>query len=211
MHRRDIFQVAAATVLAGCLCTACDPGPPEVSEEAAALEQYLLTADEVGGGFTWQEGGAVRGADVGHLCPGADVSFGDLEAMRAWFTKPSGDDEVSVEQYLATDDSGALDALMLDLKTAFADCDGIEWDYFGEKMQLDEIEVPPVGDERVAVRQSGPTTDDVLETLRAYVREGEVLVIVEVEERRDSADSPQVVDKATFDEIVATAVSKLPD
>jgi hypothetical protein len=211
MHRRDIFQLAAVAVLAGCLCTACDPGPPEVSQEAAALEQYLLTADEVGGGFTWQESGAVRGADVGHLCPGADVSFDDLEAMRAWFTKPSGADEVSVEQYLATDDSEALDALMLDLQTAFADCDGIKWDYFGEKMQLDEIEVPPVGDERVAVRQSGPTTDDVLETLRAYVREGEVLVIVEVEERRDSADSPQAVDKATFDEILTTAVSKLPD
>lgn len=205
------LRLAVVTVLAGCLCAACDPGPPEVSEEAAALEQHLLTADEVGDGFTWQEGGAVKGADVGHLCPGAEVSLGDFVAMRASFTKPSGDDEVSVEQYLMTDDSGALDTLMLDLKTAFADCDGVEWDYFGEKMQLDGIEVPPVGDDRVAVRQSGPTTDDVFETLRAYVRDGDVLVIVEAEERRDSADSPQVVDKATFDEIVTAAVGKLPD
>jgi hypothetical protein len=206
-----LVRLAVVTVLIGGLCAACDPGPPEVSAEVAALEQYLLTADEVGSGFTWQEGGAVRGAGVGHLCPDTDSSFSDFVAMRAWFTKPSGDDEVSVEQYLWTDDSGALDALLLELKTAFADCDGVEWDYFGEKMQLDGIEVPPVGDDRVGVRQSGPTTDDVIETARAYVREGEVLVIVRVEERRDSADSPQVVDKATFDEIVTTAVSKLPD
>jgi hypothetical protein len=181
-----------------------------LTEEAAALEQYLLTADEVGDGFTWREGGAVRGADVGHLCPGATLSFDELVAMRAWFTMPSGDDEVSVEQKLVADDSATLDVLMRDLESTFADCDGVEWDYFGEKMRLDVVAMPPVGDDRVAVRQSGPTTDDVFETLRAYVRQGDVLVIIEVAERRDRTDSPQVVAKTTFDEIVATAVAKVP-
>jgi hypothetical protein len=53
-------------------------------------------------------------------------------------------------------------------------------DYFGEKVVLDLIEAPLVGDDRVAVRRSGPTTDDVLEALRVYVRAGDVMANVEV-------------------------------
>ena len=107
-------RIAVVAVLVGGLGSACDPGPPDVSAEVAALEQYLLTADEAGHGFMLQEGGAVRGADVGHLCPDTEVSFDEFVAVRAWFTMPSDDDEVSVEQYLWTAEPDALDALMLD-------------------------------------------------------------------------------------------------
>lgn len=83
-------------------------------------------------------------------------------------------------------------------------------DYFGEKVVLDLIEAPLVGDDRVAVRRSGPTTDDVLEALRVYVRAGDVMTNVEVSERRDNSSSP-LVDKPGFDEIVTRAIKKLPD
>jgi hypothetical protein len=181
-----------------------------VSAEVAALEQYLLTADEVGNGFMLRESGAVRSTGVGHLCPDADVSFDEFVAMRAWFTTASGDDEVSLEQYLWTSGSDTLDALMLDLKKAFANCDGVEWEYFGEKLMIELIDAPQVGDDQIAVRHSGPSTDEVFEIARAYVRKGEVLAIVAVDEHRDSADAPQVIDQTMFNEVVATAVSKLP-
>ena len=205
------MRLAVVAVLVGGLSAACDPGPPDVSAEVAALEQYLLTADEVGNGFILRESGAVRSAGVGHMCPDTDVSFDEFVAMRAWFTKANGDDEVSVEQYLWTADSETLDALMLDLKEAVADCDGVEWDYFGEKMTIELIDAPQVGDDQIAVRQSGPTTDEIFEIVRAYVRGGDLLTIVAVDEHRDNADSPQVVDQAMLDEVVATAVSKLPN
>ncbi len=204
------MRLAVVTVLVGGLSAACDPGPPDVSAEVAALEQYLLTADEVGNGFMLRESGAVRSTGVGHLCPDADVSFDEFVAMRAWFTTASGDDEVSLEQYLWTSGSDTLDALMLDLKKAFANCDGVEWEYFGEKLMIELIDAPQVGDDQIAVRHSGPSTDEVFEIARAYVRKGEVLAIVAVDEHRDSADAPQVIDQTMFNEVVATAVSKLP-
>lgn len=67
-----------------------------------------------------------------------------------------------------------------------------------------------VGDDRVAVRRSGPTTGEVLEALHVYVRDGDVMAIVEVSEHRDSSSSP-LVDKGGFDEIVTRAINKLPD
>jgi hypothetical protein len=131
-----------------------------------ALEPYLLSADDVGDGFVWREGGEAGGSIVGHLCPDTDVSIDEFSAVRASFTKPNGDDEISIEEFLWTGDTDELDNLMTNLKTAFTECDGVEWDYFGEKIVLDLIEAPLVGDDRVAVRRSGPTTGEVLEALR---------------------------------------------
>ena len=87
--------------------------------ELEGLEPFLLTADEVGEGFLMQESGAVRGAGVGHMCPDAGVSFDEFVAMRAWIVKPSGDDEIAVEELLWIDDTASLDQLMTDLGTAF--------------------------------------------------------------------------------------------
>ena len=191
-----LVRLAVVAVLLGGLCAACDPGPPEASAELEGLEPYLLTADEVGDGFTVQESGAVRGAGVGHMCPDAGVSFDEFVAMRAWIVKPSGDDEIAVEELLWTDDTANLDQLMTDLEAAFANCDGVEWDYFGEKMMLEVVDAPEVGDDHIAVRR----WDGESSALRCYVRDGDVMAIVEVPDDIDSSTS-----------IVTTAANKLPD
>ena len=86
-----LVRLTVAVVLFGGLCAACDPGPPEASPELAALEHYLLTADEVGDGFVVQESGAVRGAGVGHLCPDAGASFDMMIAVLEFPLQPPGD------------------------------------------------------------------------------------------------------------------------
>jgi hypothetical protein len=191
-----LVRLTVAAVLLGGLGAACDPGPPEASAEVEGLEPYLLTADEVGDGFVVQESGAVRGAGVGHMCPDAGVSFDEFVAMRAWIVKPSGDDEIAVEELLWTDDTASLYQLMTDLETAFANCDGVEWDYFGEKMMLEVVDAPEVGDDRIAVRR----WDGESSALRCFVRDGDVMAIVEV---------PDGIDTSTS--IVTTAANKLPN
>ena len=191
-----LVRLAVAVVLLGGLCAACDPGPPEASAELEVLESYLLTADEVGDGFVVQESGAVRGAGVGHMCPDAGVSFDEFVAMRAWIVKPRGDDEIAVEELLWTDDTANLDQLMTDLETAFVNCDGVEWGYFGEKMMLEIVDAPEVGDDLIAVRR----WDGESSTLRCFVRDGDVMAIVEIPDGIDASAS-----------IVTTAVNKLPN
>lgn len=195
-----LVRLTASLVLLGGVCVACDPGPPEASAETEALGQYLLTADEVGDGFVVQESGAVRGAGVGHLCPDAGVSFDGFVAMRTWIVKPNGDDEIAVEELLWTDDTASLDQLMTDLETAFANCDGVEWDYYGEKMMLEVVDAPEVADDGIAVRRWGPTSNGEISALRCFVRDGDVMAIVEVPDEIDTSAS-----------IVTTAVNKLPN
>jgi hypothetical protein len=160
------------------------------------LEAYLLSADDVGQGYRWQEGGGVS-TDVGHLCPGAAVSIGAFGAVRTRFVKPMGDDELSVEKFSWVDEPEVLNQLMADLSTAFANCDGAEWDYYGEKMVLEVIEAPPVGDESIAVRQLGPSIDE--ESFRLYVRDGNVMALIRVDE-----------DSVTLREIASAAMDRLP-
>jgi hypothetical protein len=191
-----LVRLTVAAVMLGGLCAACDPGPPEASAELERMEQYLLTADEVGDGFVVKESGAVRGAGVGHLCPDAGVSFDEFVAMRARIVKPSGDDEIAVEELLWTDDTAGLDRLMTDLGAAFANCDGVEWDYFGEKMMLEVVDAPEVGDDRIAVRR----WDGESSALRCFVRNGDAMAIVEVPDEIDTSTS-----------IVTAAVNKLPN
>jgi hypothetical protein len=110
--------------------------------------------------------------------------------------KPSGDDEIAVEELLWTDDTASLDQLMTDLEAAFANCDGVEWDYFGEKMMLEVVDAPEVGDDRIAVRR----WDGESSALRCFVRDGDVMAIVEVPDGIDTSAS-----------IVTTAANKLAD
>lgn len=196
MQPSGVLVRLVVVVLLGGLCAGCDPGPPEASAELEGLEQYLLSADEVGDGFVVQESGAVRGAGVGHLCPDAGVSFDEFVAMRAWIVKPSGDDEIAVEEFLWADDTASLDQLMTDLEAAFVNCDGVEWDYYGEKMMLEVVDAPEVGDDRIAVRR----WDGESNALRCFVRNGDVMAIVEVPDGIDTSAS-----------IVTTAIDKLPN
>lgn len=191
-HRRSMGVAVVC-----CLPAACGPGPASLSAETLALEPYVPSADDLGAGYRWREGGQVS-TDVGHLCPGADVSIGSIGALRAWFTKPSGAGELSVEEFLWADGPGELDRLMSELTSACSVCDGVEWDSFGEKLLLELIETPSLGDERIAVRQLGPSSEEV--SYRLYVRNGSAMVLILTNESME-----------VLGEVGALAVAKLRD
>ena len=177
-------------LLIGGMCVACSPQP---SAEATALEPYLLTVSEVGMDFTDQRGGQVS-TGIGHVCPESDVSVGGFGAVKAWFTKSNGDEVV---EHLFTDQPEVVDQFMEDVKAVFNDCDGIEWEYFGEALMIDIVEVPVVGDDQIAVR---PSDTDCADCYTIYVHHGDVIAIISVPDRSDA-----------YDEIISKAIDKLPD
>ena len=133
--------------------------------ELEGLEQFLLTADEVGEGFLMQESGAVRGAGVGHMCPDAGVSFDEFVAMRAWIVKPSGDDEIAVEELLWTDDTATLDQLMTDLEAAFAEAAQMKDEYVSIEHILLAIIDEKGGRAREILNRRRITRDAILKAL----------------------------------------------
>lgn len=191
---RLVCRVLLTVVVAG-LGVACSPQP---SDETIALEPYLLTADEVGMGFTAQRGGAVS-YSVGHLCPGTDVDIGGLGTVKALFAKPGDGEDVELEEHLYTDDPVSVAALMADLTSAFQECDGVEWEYFGETAMIRVVEAPGVGDDHIAITHALPDGSGLAPGYTIYATHGDVLVIIDVPERSDA-----------YDAVVARAVDKLP-
>ena len=190
-----VFSRMVVAVVVGGMCVACSPQP---SADTVALEPYLLTADEVGMEFTEQRGGAVS-FSVGHLCPDTDVEIEGFGTVKAWFTKPGDGDDVEIEEHLYTGDPETVVALMCDLKTAFGDCDGIEWEHFGEPAMIRVVEGPAVGEDRIAVTRALPDDGGLDPGYTIYVLQGDVIVIVDVPEHSDA-----------YDAVVAKALDKLP-
>jgi hypothetical protein len=203
-----VLRVAATVLVVGGVCGACSPQP---SAETKALEPHLLSVGEVGEGFTAERGGQVS-YGIGHLCPETDVSIDGVGAVKAWFVKPNGDYEISVEEHLWTDTPERLDALMADLKTAFDECDGVQWEYYGETMVRDVLTVPTVGDDQIAVRQWTPDDDRDVEDWRiVYVRSGDTMAAISFHEGRSDGTAPRAMSDEECNVIVATAVDKLPN
>jgi hypothetical protein len=174
----------------GATCLACSPQP---SADTAAMEPYLLTVGEVGAGFSEQRGGQVS-TDIGHLCPETDVSVGGFGAVKAWFTTPSGDEVVEL---LYAAEPAVVDELMEDIKTAFNECDGIAWDYFGEARMIEVVDGPLVSDDQIAVHRADT---DCADCYTVYARIGNVITIISVPDHSE-----------TYDDIVAKAIDKLPE
>lgn len=191
-----VFSRMVVAVVVGGICVACSPQP---SADTVALEPYLLTADDVGMGFTEQRGGAVS-YSVGHLCPDTDVEIQGFGTVKAWFTKPGNGDDITLEEHLYTDQPETVVALMSGLKTAFSDCDGIEWEYFGEPAMLRVVETPAAGDDRIAVTHALPDGGGLEPGYTIYVLEGDVIIIVDVPQSSDA-----------YDAVITKAVDKLPD
>jgi len=190
-----VFSPVLLVAMLAAICVACSPQP---SSETAALEPYLLSVEDVGMGFTENRGGRVS-YSVGHLCPDTDVEIEGFGTVKAWFVKPGGDDDIEIEEHLFTDQTDAVRLLMADIKTAFTDCDGVEWDYFGQTAVINVVDGPIVGDDRIAVTHSSPDDDDSTDGYTIYVLQGNVVAIVQVPDNTDS-----------YDAIVTKAIDKLP-
>ena len=163
------------------LLAGCSPQP---SSETTALEPYLLTLDDVGDGFAEQRGGQVT-YDIGHLCPETDASVSQVGAVKAWFSKWSGEYEISVTQHMWTDSPDHLDAYMTNLKTAFGECDGVAWEYYGETSVREVIDPPATGDDWIIVREWSPDDEsDVVDWRTVFVRRGDIVASVTVAEGR---------------------------
>jgi hypothetical protein len=208
MSRNSLFVVVGAVAVVGVLSAGCSPQP---SAETAALEPYLLTLDDVGDGFTEQRGGQVT-YDIGHLCPGTEISIGQVGAVKADFVKPSGGHEISVTQHIWTDSPDLIDAYMTNLKTAFEECDGVAWEYYGETSVRVIMDPPAVGDDRIAVHEWSPDDEsDVVDWRTVFVRRGDIVASVTVAEGRADWTAPRAMTDEEFYAIVSDAIDKLPD
>lgn len=174
----------------GATCVACSPQP---SADTAAMEERLLTVSEIGADFSEQRGGQVS-ADIGHLCPETDVSVGGFGAVKAWFTTSSGDE---VAELLYTAEPEVVGQLMEDIKTAFNDCDGIAWDYFGEALMIEVVDAPLVSGDQIAIHRSDA---DCADCYTVYARSGDVIAIISVPDHSE-----------TYNGVIANAVDKLSD
>lgn len=206
MRGRSWLLGVVVVVLLGSVCGACSPQP---TAETSALEPYLLALDDVGEGFIEERGGQVSYA-LGHFCPNADVSIDNVGAVKAAFVKPSGEYEVSVAEHLWTDSPDQLDTFMADLKSAFAACDGVAWEYYGETMVREVIDSPALGDDRIAVREWSPDDDsDVVDRRILFVRHGDTVASVSIEEGRSDWAASRAFSDEDCIALVSSAIAKL--
>ena len=208
MSRNLLLLLVAAVAVVGVLSAGCSPQP---SAETVALEPYLLTLDDVGDGFTDQRGGQVT-YDIGHLCPETGISIGQVGAVKAWFSRPSGEYEISVEEHLWTDSPDQLDARMADLKTVFEECDGVAWEYYGETSVREIMNLPTVGEDRIAVYEWSPDDeDDVVDRRTVFVLHGDILASITIAEGRADWTAPRAMTDEECYSVVSSAIDKLPD
>lgn len=187
------------------LVVACSPPPPP-SAETAALEDALLTVEDVGGEFTEEYRGQV-GVSGGGLCPESTFRFSDVGMVRANFRGPLGDDDqVDLTEMMYVVEPGGITTLMSDLKAGYEACDGVVWTDYGTTQTVEIIDAPAIGDDRLAIRRiegEPPFEGEVTETTTLYVCEGDVFVEISTDVRSVGSDE--------FERIASVAIDKLPD
>ncbi len=200
---RTGLRVGVVAVLMG-LLVACSPPPPP-SAETAALEEALLTVEEVGGEFTEEYRGQA-GVSGSGLCPETTFRFSDVGMVRANFLWPLGDDEqVELTEMMYVVEPGGITTLMSDLKAAYEACDGVVWTDYGTTQTVEVIDSPEIGDDRLAVRRiegEPPFDRDVTETTILYICHGDVFVEISTDVRSVGSDE--------FERIASMAIERLP-
>lgn len=190
--------------------TACSPPPPP-SEETEALEQWLLTADEVGAGFTETYRGTA-GFGEGKLCPSADDTIPEHGVVKVDLERGSEADRIQLSEVLWAVAPGEMDRLFAQLEAAQAACNGQRWRDYGDVKTFTTAIVPELGDGCLAGRlQFGDDPEGGWQEFTVMVRHGDILAEFTLSDQ--SAGSPEgaAISDQEFYAIVSDALDKLPE
>jgi hypothetical protein len=205
---RGTFGVGVALLFV--FVTGCSP-PPSPSAETRALEDSLLSEADVGGAFEVASQGGI-GISGGGICPESDFGFDSVGAVRVSFVAKTNGDEITIEETLRVAAPNELDDLFPAMKAAYRACFGEVWTDYGDTQTVGSMEVPDVGDDRIAVhaRHGDPPFDGRHDDIRlVYVRSGDIFAEVSLAEiHEDGSEGPRVSD-AEFARIVREAIAKL--
>jgi hypothetical protein len=176
------------------------------------MEGSLLTVADVGGRFVEEFRGEV-GVSGGGVCPESDFGFDDVGMVRAAFVWPLQDDvQVELVQMVRVGETGELVTMFAEMDKAFDACSGVVWTDYGETQVAEVVEVPEVGDDRLALHEvhGDPPFDGRHDDIRTvYVRSGDVFVEISASQTLDSSDDQPSLSDEEFERIVGLAVEKL--
>jgi hypothetical protein len=206
----QLFHGGACLALVLAALTACSPPPPP-SAETEALEQWLLTAEEVGGGFEETYRGTAGFAE-GKLCPSAEEAIPEHGVVKVDLERGSDADRVQLSEVLWVVEPGGIDRLFATLKASQADCDGQRWRDYGDVKTFTAVVPPDLGDASLAGRLLfGDDPGQGWQEFTVTVRHGDILAeFTLADEWGGSSDGPAISD-AQFSAIVSDALDKLPD
>jgi hypothetical protein len=201
--------VACLTLVLAVL-TGCSPPPPP-SAETEALEQWLLTAEEVGGGFTETYRGTA-GFGEGKLCPSAADEMPERGVVKVDLERGSDADRVQLSEVLWVVELGGMGALFATMEASHAACDGQRWRDYGDVKTFTEVVPPDLGDARLAGRlQFGDEPGQGWREFTVTVRHGDILAEFTLsDESGGSSDGPAISDEDIY-AIISDALDKLPD
>lgn len=203
-----VARIAIALCMA-VLSAACALAPPGPSEATVRLLDSLLTAADLGPGFTEDFRGEA-GESGGMICPDSDHETEAAGVVRVSFVREGNPSLEVTETLRAIETPGDWFAI---LRSAYVTCDGTVWTDYGDTQTVSLLEIPGFGNDSFAVvgRHGEPPFDGPHDNVRTvFVRYGEVLLMVGVTETLESSEVVLSMSDAELLDIVAGAVARLP-
>ncbi|MDH3300556.1 MAG: hypothetical protein OES24_08625 [Acidimicrobiia bacterium] len=189
---------------------ACIPPPPP-SAETKALEQWLLTADEVGAGFEETYRGTA-GFDEGKLCPSAADVIPEHGVVKVDLERGSDSDRAELSEILWVVEPGEMDRLFATFETAQLACDGQQWRDYGDVKTFTAVVAPDLGDGCLAGRlQFGDDPEQGWQEFTVTVRHGDILAEFILSDEAAGSSEGAAISDDEFYAIVSGALAKLPD
>jgi len=200
----------ACLVWAMVTLTACSP-PPQPSAETEALEQWLLTAEEVGAGFRETYRGTA-GFGEGKLCPSADDGIPEHGVVKVDLERGSDSDRVELSETLWVVEPGEMDGLFATFEAAQVACDGQRWTDYGDVKTFTAVVAPDLGDACLAGRlQFGDDSEQGWQEFSVTVRHGDILVEFILSDQAAGSSEGAAISDDEFYAIVSAALDRLPD
>ncbi len=211
---RKVLSWCTAGVLVLGLGSGCS-SPSEPSAATVALEPSLLTVDDVGGDVEVEGHGRVGPSSevVISFCPDSDFAFKEVGGVSVRFVWPTdGNQPTKLFETLRIVESSKIDTLMTDLEAAVALCDGVEWTDYGDTYSWTPIDLPQIGDRRVAVQSPSdrPLQGSFDLNRRVWVANGDVLVEIVTFETLDGSTAAPLISDEDLSGMTVAAVDKLP-
>ncbi|HEY5652458.1 MAG TPA: hypothetical protein VIW46_13510 [Acidimicrobiia bacterium] len=212
MSRQRAWRLLPAVLLL-VSSSACSPPPPPTAE-TERLEEWLLTAEDVGIGLSEQSRGSA-GVEGGRLCPDAAFEIEDHGVVRVELTQGAGRDLVSITESLWAVEAGEGEDLFAGLSAAQTSCDRQRWTDYGETYVFTALTPPAIGDDSLAgrlqfgegIRGDGPVDDERTVT----IRKGDIVAEFTMHEILDGPEAASAMDDEDFYAIVIRALEKLPE